>query len=531
MLQTHQGMLPAAHTDQASSTTAAPNFISSSVIVFTTTGCPYCKKAKEALKEQRIPYQDVDVSGNAEVRAVLREATGQRTVPQVFANGVLVGGSEELVKQIGDGSLARLLAQPASSTVLPERLAKAVQAASTQASSSTSSAQQIPPDLQQVLERLADPSTGVSRRQQPQGSAPAAAFTGRALLDWLTKHNDRAAALATAQQLLAANAITLLADKQPAAASVQIIDDEAHWYRLRSQAPRSVAWGAALNTQYWWGPAAARPAEVVAEDLRARILALYDKYLTANGKAVRYKALKQDPEFWSYVDATAELQRVDLSPLSREALMSFAINLYNALVIHALAVHGTQEFSSSTGRIGFFQKAARYNISGHDYVLDDLENGILRGNKPGAASIGMLLKLPGLSKGPFRDGDPRAKHVVSPMDPRIHFALVCGAKSCPPIKLYSVGTIEEGLQAAAEAFCASDVVIDTTARRVTLSKIFSWYYPDFGADKAARLRFLLPYLPQAAVASLEQLLAVDSDASKIKVDFRPYDWGVNAADE
>jgi len=56
-------------------------------------------------------------------------------------------------------------------------------------------------------------------------------------------------------------------------------------------------------------------------------------------------------------------------------------------------------------------QAARYNISGYDYVLDDLENGILRGNKPGAASIGMLLKLPGLSRGPFRDGDPRAKHV------------------------------------------------------------------------------------------------------------------------
>jgi hypothetical protein len=52
------------------------------------------------------------------------------------------------------------------------------------------------------------------------------------------------------------------------------------------------------------------------------------------------------------------------------------------------------------------------------------------------------------------------------MDPRIHFALVCGAKSCPPIKLYSASTLEEGLQGAAEAFCADDVVIDTTARRV-----------------------------------------------------------------
>jgi hypothetical protein len=44
-------------------------------------------------------------------------------------------------------------------------------------------------------------------------------------------------------------------------------------------------------------------------------------------------------------------------------------------------------------------------------VLDDLENGILRGNAPGASSLGMLLKLPWLSKGPFKAGDPRAQHV------------------------------------------------------------------------------------------------------------------------
>lgn len=56
-------------------------------------------------------------------------------------------------------------------------------------------------------------------------------------------------------------------------------------------------------------------------------------------------------------------------------------------------------------------QAARYNIGGSDYVLDDLENGILRGNRPGAASIGMLLRLPWLSQGPFKASDPRAKHV------------------------------------------------------------------------------------------------------------------------
>lgn len=39
------------------------------------------------------------------------------------------------------------------------------------------------------------------------------------------------------------------------------------------------------------------------------------------------------------------------------------------------------------------------------------------------------------------------------MDPRIHFALVCGAKSCPPIKVYTPTTLQEGLDSATSAFC------------------------------------------------------------------------------
>jgi hypothetical protein len=53
-----------------------------------------------------------------------------------------------------------------------------------------------------------------------------------------------------------------------------------------------------------------RNAEVVAEELRGRMLSLYERHLSADGKAVSYKALKRDPAFWEYVDATAELQRV-----------------------------------------------------------------------------------------------------------------------------------------------------------------------------------------------------------------------------
>ena len=70
-----------------------------------------------------------------------------------------------------------------------------------------------------------------------------------------------------------------------------------------------------------------------------RILALYDKYLAPDGRAVDYKGLAADVEFSDFVDATAELQKVDMAGLSREERMAFWINIYNILVVCSLCLH------------------------------------------------------------------------------------------------------------------------------------------------------------------------------------------------
>ena len=48
---------------------------------------------------------------------------------------------------------------------------------------------------------------------------------------------------------------------------------------------------------------------------------------------------------------------------------------------------------------------------------------------------------------------PIMAQAILPVDPRIHFALVCGAKSCPPIRVYTPQRLEYGLMAAAKVFC------------------------------------------------------------------------------
>lgn len=102
--------------------------------------------------------------------------------------------------------------------------------------------------------------------------------------------------------------------------------------------------------------------------------------------------------------------------------MAFAINLYNALIIHALVVYGTR--MSTVQRSRFYSQDARYNLGGHDYTADDLENGILRGNRSAASNLFNLVGLPQFSGGQFRGGDPRLAKVCACACVCVHARLV-----------------------------------------------------------------------------------------------------------
>jgi glutaredoxin 3 len=65
-------------------------------VVFTTPGCPFCRRAKNVLKEKGIEFQEVDVSVDPKVRSTVAEVAGRKTVPVLYINGVLVGGADDL---------------------------------------------------------------------------------------------------------------------------------------------------------------------------------------------------------------------------------------------------------------------------------------------------------------------------------------------------------------------------------------------------------------------------------------------------
>ncbi|EFJ53261.1 hypothetical protein VOLCADRAFT_115835 [Volvox carteri f. nagariensis] len=605
------------------------------VAVVSIPACPYCKKAKDALTRAGIPYVDVNVASDQSLRQLVRDITGSRTVPQrqIFVAGRSVGGCDDLLAQLADGTFAKAMAmaEATAAAAVPPGLLESIRRARLQAEAEARVrlmqyrvyllacvlygrwGNMLYGKIQETKEDQADATTslladlrkrlvlpesqgGISRREQTIGShGTFKAFSLRQLIEWISaagSGTDPRVALdprVIAMQLLDANYVvpaaldpvdagriravvvaaageavlaseelattraTALAaaaaatgTQQKAAKSgkkAEALEAKKQWeakdeekeqqqqqvlLTLPTEVPQPPA-GKALNTQFWWqGPA--RPPNEVAASLRNLILELYDKHLSKDGRSLSYGALRSDPNFATFVASTAELQKVDISPLSREELMSFGINLYNALIIHALVALNLTQMSAAQ-RATFFSRTAKYNIGGLDYSADDLEHGLLRGDRAGAGNLFNVVGLHGLAGPHWRMDDPRRAKVVSPVDPRIHFALVCGAKSCPPIKLYTPSNLEEGLAAAAEAFCANEVQVDQTRREVKLSKIFKWYAIDFGQDKYKRLSYIASFLSEPVKGELlEMVRQAQSGQGDVRLAYQEYDWSLNGTD-
>jgi glutaredoxin 3 len=87
--------------------------LTATVTMYRTRFCGYCMLAKRLLEKRGIPYSEIDVSGDAEKRAWLREVTGSHTVPQLFIGEQSIGGYVELHRLDRSGELNRLISSAA----------------------------------------------------------------------------------------------------------------------------------------------------------------------------------------------------------------------------------------------------------------------------------------------------------------------------------------------------------------------------------------------------------------------------------
>jgi len=149
-----------------------------------------------------------------------------------------------------------------------------------------------------------------------------------------------------------------------------------------------------------------------------------------------------------------------------KARKTFWINMYNAWY-QILAIRYKKTIPSI-----FTQKIIP--IAGHQFSLDDIEHGILRKYR-WKLSMGYLPQ--------FFPSKLIKQLAVSTIDYRIHFALNCGATSCPPIAFYKYENIEKQLDLATSSFLKGETNIDLTNKIITTSKILYWFKADFHGKK------------------------------------------------
>jgi hypothetical protein len=252
------------------------------------------------------------------------------------------------------------------------------------------------------------------------------------------------------------------------------------------------------------GAATAGAAEV-AERLQRAVLGAIGAFTRADGR-LDYRALRASPEWAAAAAAADALPAVDLGGVAaRAARLAFWINVYNALVFHGVVALGVRRTVREVR--GFFARVA-YRVGGVVLSADDVEHGVLRGN----ARHGLLRRRP------FAASDGRLALAVQPIDPRIHFAITCGARSCPPIGVYRAAALEPQLDLAARNFLNQEVALDARGC-VTCSRILAWYAEDFAAAGGIGA-LLLRHLDEGP------LRAAISGRTRPCDAYRAYDWAL-----
>ncbi|UCC71783.1 MAG: DUF547 domain-containing protein [Gemmatimonadota bacterium] len=243
------------------------------------------------------------------------------------------------------------------------------------------------------------------------------------------------------------------------------------------------------------------------------LLALY----VQDGR-VDYAALQDERELLDrYLEQVAAVEADEVAGWPEAERIAYLINAYNAYVLVTVIDHypiGGSSFLkklTSPNRFGYPANSIRHidgvfdrlrhRVAGTEMTLDDIEHGTLRANHN---------------------------------EPRVHFALVCAALSCPPLRgeAYRGDRLEEQLDDQGRRFLNDPRQnrFEIERRQVHLSRIFDWYGEDFeefatetgyGRDRKINgvLSFVSRYLIDRVVDFLE--------SGEYRVQFESYDWTLN----
>jgi hypothetical protein len=212
---------------------------------------------------------------------------------------------------------------------------------------------------------------------------------------------------------------------------------------------------------------------------------------------VDYSGLAADgaPALDAYLATLSGTCAADYDGWTRAQRLAFWLNAYNAFTVRLVLDHWPL---SSIRDIGWLPNAAFRQrfipmpaLRGGTIALDTIEHDVVR---PG-----------------FRE-------------PRVHFALVCAAKSCPALRseAYRAADLDAQLDDQGRSFLRDPTKnrFDAASGTLELSAIFEWYREDFEVDGRSPMAFVLPFLDAPTRAAVES-------TPRVSIVFRTYDWSLN----
>jgi len=78
-------------------------------VMYTTSWCPYCSRARQLLEQKGVAIEEIDVDARPGARQEMMSRSGRRTVPQIFIGDTHVGGCDDLLDLDARGGLDKLL--------------------------------------------------------------------------------------------------------------------------------------------------------------------------------------------------------------------------------------------------------------------------------------------------------------------------------------------------------------------------------------------------------------------------------------
>ncbi|KAL1204723.1 hypothetical protein V5N11_017336 [Cardamine amara subsp. amara] len=252
-------------------------------------------------------------------------------------------------------------------------------------------------------------------------------------------------------------------------------------------------------------------AAIVGQKLFKLMTAILESYSSNDHSRVDYMRISQSEEFRRYLNLAQDLHRLNLVQLSTEEKLAFFLNLYNAMVIHALIRIGREGMMARR----FFFTDFQYVVGGYSYSLSSIRNDILRDRR--------RLSFPFIR--PFMNGNTRQELGLQKLNPLVHFGLCDGTKSSPVMRFFTPQGVEAELKRAAREFFQNggiEVVLDK--RTIHLSRIIKWYKEDFSEEKKM-LKWIMSYIDANKAGLLTHLLG--DGGGSVNIVYQDYDWSIN----